>query len=78
MTPYDPSLLVAVQGGLQASYLNQPVQVAALRPKLQQLTGRPGCAQLLLRIGTPMKAVPAAPRRPLVDVLAAPGNVEGP
>jgi len=62
-------LLVGVQRGLQASYLNQPVQLAALRPKLQQLTGRPGHAQLLLRIGTPMKALPATPRRPLADVL---------
>jgi nitroreductase len=71
-------LLTGVPLGLQASYLNQPVQVAALRPKLQQLTGRPGYAQLLLRIGTPMKAVPAGPRRPLADVLAASGNVKGP
>lgn len=64
-------LLVGVQLGLQASYLNQPVQVAALRPKLQQLTGRPGYAQLLLRIGTPKQVKPAAPRRPLADVLVA-------
>ena len=64
-------LLVGVQNGLQASYLNQPVQVAALRPKLQQITGRPGYAQLLLRIGTPAKALPAVPRRPLSAVLAA-------
>ena len=62
-------LLVAVQLGLQASYLNQAVQVATLRPKLQQLTGRPGYAQLLLRIGTPTQVTPAAPRRPLADVL---------
>jgi hypothetical protein len=65
-------LLVGVRLGLQASYLNQPVQVAALRPKLQQLTGRPGHAQLLLRIGSPMKALPAAPRRPVFDVVVAP------
>ena len=62
-------LLVGVQLGLQASYLNQPVQVAALRPKLQQLTGRPGYAQLLLRLGIPTQPKPAAPRRPLADVL---------
>jgi len=62
-------LLEGVQLGLQASYLNQPVQVAALRPKLQQLTGRPGYAQLLLRIGTPTQVKPAAPRRPLAEVL---------
>jgi hypothetical protein len=62
-------LLVGVRLGLQASYLNQPIQVAALRPKLQQITGRPGYAQLLLRIGAPIKAMPAAARRPLDDVL---------
>jgi hypothetical protein len=62
-------LLLGVQLGLQASYLNQPVQVAALRPKLQQITGRSGHAQLLLRIGTPTQVKPAAPRRPLADVL---------
>ena len=62
-------LLLGVQLGLQASYLNQPVQVATLRPKLQQITGRPGCAQLLLRIGTPTQVKPAAPRRPLAEVL---------
>jgi nitroreductase len=64
-------LLTGVPLGLQASYLNQPVQVAALRPKLQQLTGRPGYAQLLLRMGTPTQVKPAAPRRPLADVLVA-------
>lgn len=63
-------LLTGVRDGLQASYLNQPVQVAALRPKLQQITGRPGYAQLLLRLGVPTRALPAAPRRPLADILA--------
>jgi hypothetical protein len=62
-------LLVGVQLDLQASYLNQPVQLAALRPKLQQLTGRAGYAQLLLRIGIPNQTVPAAPRRQVADVL---------
>lgn len=61
-------LLQGVQLGLQASYLNQPVQVATLRPKLQQLTGCPGYAQLLLRIGSPTQVKPAAPRRPPADV----------
>jgi len=56
-------LLQGVCLGLQASYLNQPVQVAALRPRLQQLTGRPGHAQVLLRIGAPARTLPAAPRR---------------
>jgi hypothetical protein len=62
-------LLVAVQLALQASYLNQPIQVPALRATLQQLTGRPSHAQLLLRLGCPTRAIAAAPRRPLADVL---------
>lgn len=62
-------LLVAVQLALQASYLNQPIQVPALRATLQQLTGRPGHAQLLLRLGAPTRAIAVAPRRPLADVL---------
>lgn len=62
-------LLVGVRHGLQASYLNQPVHVAALRPALQQLTGRPGFAQLLLRMGVADEALPASPRRPLTDII---------
>lgn len=64
-------LLAGVQHGLQASYLNQPVQVAALRGRLQQISGCPGHAQLLLRMGTPLQTVPAAARRPLADILTA-------
>ena len=62
-------LLEGVHLGLQASYLNQPVQVAVLRQKLQNLTGRPGYAQVLLRIGTPTQVKPPPPRRPLSEVL---------
>lgn len=62
-------LLVGVRHGLQASYLNQPVQVAALRPTVQQLTGRPGFAQLLLRMGVASDTLPATPRRPAADIL---------
>lgn len=74
-------LLVGVQRGLQASYLNQPVQVAALRSQLEQLTGRPGRAQVVLRIGRPTVALPSAPRRPLAEVVDAglwePGGLDG-
>lgn len=62
-------LLTARLHGMQASYLNQPVQVAWLRPRLQQLTRRPGFAQLLLRIGYPDTEVAATPRRPLDQVI---------
>lgn len=64
-------LLNGVQLGLQASYLNQPVQVAALRPKLKQVAGCRGHPQLLLRIGTPMRPIAAAPRRPLSAILTS-------
>ena len=67
-------LLVGLSCGLQASYLNQPVQVAALRPRLQQLTGRPGHAQLLLRLGVPTRALPATPRRAQADILLGLGE----
>ncbi len=62
-------LLTGVQHGLQASHLNQPVQVAPLRPRLQRLAGCSGHAQLLLRLGVPTRALPPAPRRPLADIL---------
>jgi hypothetical protein len=42
--------------------------VAALRPDLQGIVGRPGYAQLLLRMGVPRKTLQATPRRP-VDAL---------
>ncbi len=61
-------LLVGCQHGLQAAYLNQPIQVAALRPRLSELVGA-GFAQILLRLGYPASVVPPAPRRPIQDVL---------
>ena len=62
-------LLEGVERGLQASYLNQPVQVASLRTTFQQAVGCHGVPQLLMRWGKPMHDVPAAPRRPLGDVI---------
>lgn len=64
-------LLVACSLGLQASYLNQPVQVASLRPRLQELAGA-GYPQLLLRLGYPAGELPAAPRRAVDDVIDSP------
>jgi len=63
------ALLTGLQHGLQASYLNQPVQVPALRPRLRALCGQAGEPQLLLRWGVPGEVLPAAPRRPLAEVL---------
>jgi hypothetical protein len=62
-------LLTACQVGLQASYLNQPIQTASLRPKLQHSIGSLGLPQVLLRIGFPAEDVPAAPRRTLEAVI---------
>jgi hypothetical protein len=61
-------LLVACRHGLQASYLNQPVQVANLRRKLQDLVDG-GCPQILLRFGHPVDEIPPAPRREVDDVI---------
>lgn len=61
-------LLVACSGGLQASYLNQPIQIAALRPKLQNLVGG-GFPQILLRLGYPAEPVPPSPRRTVADLI---------
>jgi nitroreductase len=63
-------LLTACQHGLQASHLNQPIQVASLRPKLRHLVGT-GFPQLLLRFGYPVEGIPGAPRRPVEDVTRA-------
>lgn len=63
------ALLVGCRSGLQASYLNQPIQVAALRAPLQSLLGTTGHPQLLLRWGYPTDDLPASPRRPVDAVL---------
>lgn len=62
-------LLTACQLGLQASYLNQPIQEAALRPRLREIVGSTGFPQVLLRFGYPAEDVPAAPRREVADVI---------
>lgn len=61
-------LLEACRLGLQASHLNQPVQVAALRPRLQHLVGG-GFPQIVLRLGYPVEDIAPAPRRPLDEVI---------
>lgn len=61
-------LLTACRDGLQASYLNQPIEVAPLRSKLQRLAGD-GVPQILMRLGYPSDEMPPASRRPLEDVI---------
>lgn len=62
------SLLVACANGLQASYLNQPLQVASLRPRLGELLGA-GPPQILLRFGAPAEEISPAPRRSVDQVV---------
>jgi len=62
------TLLTGCKHGLQASYLNQPVQVGSLRPRLQDLAGA-GFPQILLRFGYPLEDLSPAPRRALEDVI---------
>lgn len=62
-------LLEGCRSGLQASYLNQPVQTAALRPKLQHLIGAAGFPQILLRMGYATTDIPKTARRPLGEVI---------
>lgn len=64
-------LLSACAASLQASYLNQPIQTASLRPKLQHEIGATGFPQVLLRIGYPADELPAAPRRRLEAVIGS-------
>jgi nitroreductase len=62
-------LLVACAEGLQAGYLNQPIQVPHLREALRRLVGA-GEPQLLLRLGEPAgrRPVRQVPRRPLSEL----------
>ncbi len=61
-------LLRARADGVSASYLNQPIEVPELRPKLREGLGLAGFPQLLLRLG--YGADPkSTPRRPLEEVL---------
>lgn len=60
-------LLTAEAYGLEASYLNQPLQVPALRPRVAKWMGG-GVAQLILRMGYGPD-VEATPRRPVSAVL---------
>ncbi|WP_080408194.1 Acg family FMN-binding oxidoreductase [Burkholderia ubonensis] len=62
-------LLVAARAGYTASYLNQPIETAALRKQLAHLFDLGGEPQLLLRVGRGPHA-PHSPRRPLDEVVS--------
>lgn len=61
-------LLTGCKYGLQASFLNQPIQVASLRFKFQSVVGA-SFPQILLRMGYPLNAISPAPRRALDEVI---------
>jgi nitroreductase len=66
-------LLAAAADGYAASYLNQPLELPALRQQLRDELRLDGWPQLVLRLGIPAGAVPPqAPRRPVFDVLLPP------
>lgn len=62
-------MLAATARGLKHAFINQPVEVAALRPALAALVGEPGKRpDLVLRLGYG-PALPYSPRRPVSSVL---------
>ena len=61
-------LLRARDEGVWASFMNQPIEVSELRPKLLDVMGRKGFPQLLLRMGYGPDAK-GTPRRPVSEVL---------
>lgn len=63
-------LLTATAAGLQASFLNQPVEIPSMRLQLARRLDLPGPPQLLLRFGYGPSSAPT-PRRPIEDVLVA-------
>lgn len=62
-------LLAATGAGLQASYLNQPIQIARLRPLLAELVGGGVHPQIFLRLGIPEESLPPSRRRAPAEVL---------
>ena len=61
-------LLMLTHYGLSASFLNQPIEVADLRPALKQNLGGQGDPQILLRIGYGPETQPT-PRRPVDQIV---------
>lgn len=63
-------LLAVTSAGLAASFVNQPVDDPAFRPRVAGIAGVAGHVQVALRIGVGAP-VPPAPRRPVEDLLRA-------
>jgi hypothetical protein len=69
-------LLAVTAGGHTASFLNQAIEVPALRPALARIMQTEGVPQVLLRVGRGPKPVPAT-RRPVREVLREEGAGPG-
>jgi Nitroreductase family len=64
-------LLRAAADGVEASFLNQPVEVPLLRLRLRSTLAITGWPQLLLRMGYPRGEARPTPRRTIDEVLVA-------
>jgi hypothetical protein len=62
-------LLTAALKGLQASYLNQAIQIQTTRPKVATLVVEGCCPQVLFRLGAPAQDVEITPRRKVSDTM---------
>jgi hypothetical protein len=62
-------LLAAAAKGLQASYLNQAIQIQTTRPKVATLVVKGCCPQVLFRLGSPALDVDVTPRRDVADTM---------
>ena len=62
-------LIILTAQGFAASYLNQPVEIAELRPRLQSVAKLNGYPQILLRVGQALSEPSPAARRDLNDVI---------
>lgn len=62
-------LLQACRHHVQASFLNQPIQLPGLRPRLEQLIAHPGATQMVIRLGYIDGRLPITPRRQLHEVI---------
>lgn len=62
-------ILRLTAAGLASSYLNQPIEVETLRPRLAAAAGAEGHPQILLRIGAAKSRPTATTRRALCDVV---------
>lgn len=71
-------LLSASAAGVAASFLNQPLEIPALRAQVRYESEPDGYPQVILRLGRPTEPPPPpTPRRPVRDVLLSPAPGTG-